>query len=45
MFKRFPMWAYIAAVLAGGTLLGGGCGVFGLDTWTILAILQEDIFS
>jgi hypothetical protein len=45
MFKRFPMWAYITAVLAGGALFSGGCGILGLNQWTILAILQEDLFG
>jgi|KBSSwiStaDraftv2_1062776.scaffolds.fasta_scaffold492300_3 hypothetical protein len=44
MFKRFPMWAYIAAVLAGGALFSG-CGFLGLNQWTWLAILQEDLFG
>jgi hypothetical protein len=43
MFKRFPMWAYIAAVLAGGALFSG-C-FLGLNQWTLLAILQEDLFG
>lgn len=50
MSKRFKVWAYSAALLS-GALLGGGCG-FGFGggngfwSWsTILAILQEDLFS
>lgn len=49
MSKRFKMWAYVATLLGGVTLLSSGCGFGGgggLWSWTtILAILQEDLFG
>jgi len=50
MFKRLKVWMYLA-VLLGGCLLSGGCGIgngwLGLDNIPriILSILHEDIFS
>jgi hypothetical protein len=47
MFKRFSKWSYVLAAIASGALFHLGCigNIGGLASSTVLAILQEDLFS
>jgi hypothetical protein len=47
MFKRFSKWSFVLAAIASGALFHLGCigNLGGLGSWTLMAILQEDLFG